>query len=236
MYYCCSDLHGCYDQYRALLKKINLKDQDTLYILGDVVDRGPESIRILQDMMLRINVIPILGDHEYMALQVLRGLLKEVTEDNLPGFDDTVAMMHQWMENGGGTTLEEFQALDEEQREAVLEYLLEFALYEEVSAGGRDFVLVHGGLMNFSPARDLEDYTPEELIFERADYGKPYFKNKILVTGHTPTRLIPGNPNPDRIYCKNGHIALDCGCVFGGKLAAICLDTGREFYVDNPTS
>lgn len=51
------------------------------------------------------------------------------------------------------------------------------------------------------------------------------------MTGHTPTQVIKGNSRPGFIYQKNHHIAIDCGCVFGGKLACLCLETMEEFYV-----
>lgn len=70
MIYVISDIHGCYHEYIELLKKINFCDEDELYVLGDVVDRGPDPIKVLQDMMLRANVYPILGNHDYMALKV----------------------------------------------------------------------------------------------------------------------------------------------------------------------
>ena len=44
MRYIIADIHGCYNEYINLLKKIKFTDKDTLYILGDVVDRGPEPI------------------------------------------------------------------------------------------------------------------------------------------------------------------------------------------------
>lgn len=47
MIYVCSDIHGNYEKYRALIEKISLRDEDTLYVLGDVIDRGPEGVRIL---------------------------------------------------------------------------------------------------------------------------------------------------------------------------------------------
>ena len=62
MIYAVSDLHGCYDKYRNMLEKIHFSETDTLYILGDVVDRGDGGIRILQDMAARRNVIPIKGN------------------------------------------------------------------------------------------------------------------------------------------------------------------------------
>ena len=46
-------IHGCYEQYRLLLEKIRFSDNDKLYVLGDAVDRGPEPIKVLQDMMRR---------------------------------------------------------------------------------------------------------------------------------------------------------------------------------------
>ena len=76
MTYVMSDLHGCYDQYIKMLKKIQFSKNDELYILGDVIDRGKEPIKILLDMAGRDNVYPILGNHELLALSVLPALLK----------------------------------------------------------------------------------------------------------------------------------------------------------------
>ena len=56
-----SDLHGLYDRYMKMLDKINFKDSDTLYILGDVVDYGPEPMKLLWDMSMRANIIPNYG-------------------------------------------------------------------------------------------------------------------------------------------------------------------------------
>ena len=232
MNYVLSDIHGRYDKYRALLQAINLRPADTLYVLGDVLDRGPEPMRILQDMMSRPNVIPILGNHEFMAAYCLRFLSKEVTDDSIAELDVTRwGALQDWFANGGHDTLSGFRRLSLEEREDILDYLDEFSLHEEVRAGGKDYILVHAGLENFSLDRPLEDYAPDELITSRPDYNRIYFPDKYLVTGHIPTQNIPGNPNPGRIFRTNNHIAIDCGCAFGGSLGAICLDTGEEFYV-----
>ena len=50
------------------------------------------------------------------------------------------------------------------------------------------------------------------------------------MTGHTPTLVIRPDQRPE-IYQKNGHIAVDCGCVFGGQLAAYCVETEEVTYV-----
>ncbi|SKB93360.1 serine/threonine protein phosphatase 1 [Lachnospiraceae bacterium] len=71
MTYVISDIHGGYDQFIELLNLIQLKDTDILYILGDVVDRGPHPIKTLLKLMEMPNVICIVGNHELMALDGL---------------------------------------------------------------------------------------------------------------------------------------------------------------------
>lgn len=71
MIYAVSDLHGCYDKYRNMLEKIHFSETDTLYILGDVVDRGDGGIQILKDMAARSNIIPIKGNHDFLAHRFL---------------------------------------------------------------------------------------------------------------------------------------------------------------------
>ena len=232
MIYVLSDVHGQADRYRAMLEKISFDSADTLYVLGDVLDRGPEPMKILLDMMSRPNVVPILGNHEFMAAYCLRFLLKEITDDTIAELDDVQwAALEEWFLNGGRSTLAAFHRLSPEARLEVWDYLGGFSLYEELSVGGRDYLLVHAGLENFSPDRPPGDYALHELIFGRPDYGRPYYLDKYVVTGHTPTQAIPYNPEPGRIFQRNNHIAIDCGCAFGGSLGAICLDTGEEFYV-----
>ena len=230
--WCISDIHGEYEKYKALLEKIGFSGSDLLYVLGDVVDRGPEPMKILLDMMGRANVIPLIGNHEYMAIHCLRFLAKEVTEESVDEVDDdTIRGLLEWQSVGGEPTMADFHALSPSDREAVLDYLTEFSLYEEVRAGGRDFVLVHAGLANFDPGRPLSEYGFHEMIFRAPDYSRVYFEDRYLVTGHLPTRAIPDNDRPDRIYQKNRHIAIDCGCAIGGVLGAVCLETLEEVYV-----
>lgn len=235
MIYCISDLHGDYIRYTTMLKMINFTEDDTLYVLGDILDRGNEGMKILLDMMLRPNVYPILGNHEYMALQTLKWLSDEITEESLSQISsDKLQGINEWLNIGGMTTIDEFRKLSEDEKEMVLEYLEEFSLYEKVSVGGKDFVLVHAGIDNFVPDKDIEDYELHELIFNKPDYSKIYFKDKYLVTGHTPTHFIHDEINGhcyNTIYIGNNHIAIDCGCGYDGLLGAICLDTFEDFYV-----
>lgn len=228
--YVMSDIHGEYLKYQQALKAINLQENDVLYVLGDVIDRGTGSCKILFDMMCHFNIIPLLGNHEFMAMSVLSKLLEEITEDTIGGFDqDFVTGMLTWFKNGGQSTLEEFKKLSSEDRQLILEYLEEFELYEEITVNGQEYILVHAGLHNFAETKKLSNYQLYEVIWEPTDYDKVYFKDKILITGHTPVQLISKGKS-EKILKMNNHIAIDCGCGFNGKLGVLCLDTMEEMY------
>lgn len=229
MHYACSDLHGRYDKYRAILEEIQFKSTDTLYILGDVIDRGPDGIQILQDMMIRPNVIPILGNHEFTAAMCLPWLMEEVTEQNLDALsEDQLAALSEWIRNGGGSTLRALKLLNQREREEILEYLRDMDLYAEVRAGDRDFVLLHAGLDHFAPDKPLEEYGLTDFLFGRPRADVVYYPEKTVILGHTPTRLLSGQ---DEILSLSTMIDVDCGCGFGGPLGCLCLETMEEFYV-----
>ena len=188
-------------------------------------------MRVLWDMMARPNVVPVMGNHEFMAVCCLGALAKEITPESIASLNaNTLTALQLWLEDGGGSTLEDFCCLSPGEREDILDYLGEFRLYEEAVVSGQEYLLLHAGLGNFSPERPLRDYALDELLEVRPDYGRAYFPDRIVVTGHTPTALIPENPRPGFIFRGNGHMAIDCGCCFGGRLGAVCLDTGEEFY------
>lgn len=230
MIYVCSDIHGNYEKYKEMIDTINLKENDTLFILGDMIDRGKDGIKILLDMMYRSNIIGLLGNHEVVALAILKKLIEVIDEESVKDFSEefTDSMM-DWFKDGGGVTLEGFKKLSDENKEAIIEYLEELEMYDEVRVNGKDYILVHAGLHNFSPNRKLSDYGIDELLWTRTDYDKMYFKDKILITGHTPVLAI--KENQTTIYQNQNNIAIDCGCGFGGKLGVLCLDTMEEFYI-----
>ena len=68
MQYCISDIHGEFDRYQAMLEEIHLSDDDTLYVIGDVIDRAPGGIDVLEDIMARKNVVMLMGNHEQLSL------------------------------------------------------------------------------------------------------------------------------------------------------------------------
>lgn len=236
MIYVISDIHGCYDEFLKLLEKINFTDQDDLYILGDVVDRGPKPIELIQDLMLRPNVYPILGNHDCVALTVLERFNVQITGEKAASHLTKEDLLNyvNWIENGGAVTARQFTKLGKEEKQDILDYLREFSAYEEVYTAGKRYVLVHGDIHGFQEDRDLDSYDLLDLAFHRADYDRRYYQDPhtFLVTGHTPTVVIREDGLP-LVYEKNGHIAVDCGCVYGGKLAAYCLGTGEVYYVES---
>ena len=227
-----SDIHGEYDKFNRILEEIQLKDTDILYILGDVLDRGDHPIKVLLKLMEMPNAVLIIGNHEVMALRCLDFLRKEIAEESVAKINDELVenlLLGEY--NGAKTTIDEFNALDRCHQEEVINYLQKAVLYIELVAGGMEYILVHAGLGHFFPKKKLYDYTIDELVWDRPNYNRRYFKDRFVVTGHTPTQNIRKNPNPGYIFRNKNHIAIDCGaCHPQGRLAAICLDTGEEFY------
>ena len=215
-----------------MLDIIGLNDDDTLYVLGDVLDRGPHPIKTILKLMTMPNAICMMGNHEVMAMECLSFLMQEITDDSVDNIEDTiVSNLLTWQYNGCKTTTDEFHKLNISKRIEVLNFIKSFSLYKKVNAGGNRYLLVHAGLGNFSSDKSIDDYTVHELVWERPNYNFRYFDDVYVVSGHTPTQTIKSNPNPGYIYRNNNHIAIDCGACFpGGRLAAICLDTGEEFY------
>ena len=231
MIYVIGDIHGNKAKYDEMLTKLSPADTDAVFVLGDVIDVGDDSIEILQDMMYRANIYPVLGEHEYMAKKILPLIAKAKNLDEaktmLSGEDK--ADLDKWLAMKSEKTISDFLALGEEDKESIIDYLSEFQAYEEVEAGGKTFILVHAGINNFDAEKDLEDYSEEDFVFAQTDYTKAYFKNKYLITGHTPTVAI-NQKFIGKVYSKNGHIAIDCGAAYGGRLAAICLDALKLYY------
>lgn len=233
MTYVMSDIHGQYVKYLEILKKINFSDNDELYILGDVVDRGEDSAKLLSDMSMRSNVFPILGNHDLTALQLLKKLCVEITEENHDAHLTTelLKVIALWQTDGGKATLDSFKALPPDERDYLLEYMEEFSPYEDLTVGEKRFILVHGGIPYEKRNVPLSEQSVLELITERPDYSKRYYNNAYLVTGHTPTVNI-GEEYKGRIYKENGHIAIDCGAGYGFALGCIRLDDMAEFYAE----
>ena len=115
--------------------------------------------------------------------------------------------------------------MSQDEREDIQEYFREMELYAEVEMGGRSFVLTHSAPEHFAPDKSRDSYDLQDFLFGRPEADAAYYPDKILVFGHTPTRILGGG---DKILRRETWIDIDCGCVFKGGQ---CLDTMEEFYV-----
>lgn len=124
--YVTSDIHGQFKSYQKLLEAIALKPCDRLYILGDVLDRGPQSCEVLLNIMCRPNVTLIVGNHEYAAMLVLPKLLTEITTESIEQLQDDTDFIEDilaWLNDGGQATIDSFYRLPQKKRQAVLAFL-----------------------------------------------------------------------------------------------------------------
>ena len=227
MVYAASDIHGCYDKYLRLIQCLELKEDDRLYILGDIVDRGDGGIEIIKDVMKRKNIVCLRGNHDHCAWVFLkRFALKNADTEE----DSMKAKFKLWLADGGEKTFSAFSKLDDNEKKSVLSFLNSLPFFEKIPVNGQRFFLSHT-VCEKSRMLHIEKCSSRDFLIGEPEYEKCYFDDITIVTGHTPTGfIVPAYEG--RIWKENHHIAIDCGAVFGNPLGCICLDTMEEIYVD----
>lgn len=228
MTYVMSDIHGNSLRFHAMLKKIEFSSSDTLYILGDVIDRGSDGIDLLLEIMNTPNMVMLLGNHEDMMLQTIQ------TGSSLNYLN--------WMNNLGAQTLEAFLKLSYKDRSSLRSWLRKQPCCLEIEVQGREYLLVHG-----FPGPDQEScvWGRPNRVEDRAEWID---EGKRVIIGHTPVLLLHAENEEAqdayvrmlihqgdhlRILHAPGFIDLDCGCGHDlpvSKLACIRLDDMKEFY------
>ena len=193
-----SDIHGCVRTFRALLQKINFTKKDELYLLGDYIDRGPDSKGVIDHIwQLRedgFTVRCLRGNHEQLAIDAK-------TDRN----DERM-----WLANGGPQTLISFRASNINAiPKPYLNFLENLPHYFEVE----NYILVHAGL-NFDMPNPLDGLTSMMWIrrwYEDINYH--WLDNRIIVHGHTPQKKQIIEHQHKKLE-KRGVLDIDCGCVF----------------------
>jgi serine/threonine protein phosphatase 1 len=211
------DIHGCALTFRALVENaIRLQPEDSLYLLGDYIDRGPRSRELLDTILdLRkhgFHVEALRGNHEEMLLNA----------------DDSLMNFRLWIINGGHATLDSFKVERAgEIPSRYLDFLKNLRYFIELE----DFVLVHACLdfQNENPFSDRET-----MLWARyCDADISRIGNRRLITGHTP---IPREALIKGIEAE--RILLDNGCVYKGapglgSLAALELNSMAIYFQEN---
>jgi predicted phosphodiesterase len=202
------DIHGCHHEFSDLLQLLELKGGDRVVLLGDIVNRGPDSTKVI-DLARAAGCVSLLGNHELRLLKFRKtGDRKYMKEHDLETFD--ALRPDDW---------------------AYLESML--LTYQEADL---NTVFVHGGFLPNEPWQKqpaevvtrIQVVDKEGRARKRADepdappwadlWGGPPF----VVYGHTP--------RPE-IYKLKWSIGIDTGCVLGGYLTAYLLPERRIVQV-----
>jgi serine/threonine protein phosphatase 1 len=202
------DIHGCHVEFAELLARISPGRDDRVILLGDLINRGPDSRRVL-DLAREAKVLSLLGNHEHRLLKYRRSGDKKLLKD------------------GDLDTFEKLRPQD-------WEYLAAMPLTFEEPA--LNLVFVHGGFLPNEPwqKQPADVVTRIQVIdrdgrpAKRADVpGAPAWADlwsgpPFVVYGHTPRR---------EIYKLKWSLGIDTGCVQGGNLTAYELPEKRFVQV-----
>ena len=230
MTFVASNLYGRMDKFEKLIKKINLKDSDILYILGNIVDFGENSIELVNELSAQYNVYTVLGEHDYKAYLLLSEFDRIIREGGAPSVNFSKEMI-EWCQNGGQSTLEAFKDADTDEKEGFLDYLSDLPVFEEVTLkNGKEFVLTCRGIDNFDKNTDLYDYELDDFMNGYLDIEKTYFDNKTMVVGYVDYEHTPAG-RAGQVNAKNNNIALDCDMSENDDIVCVCLETNEEYYV-----
>ncbi len=227
MTYVMSDIHGNMERLNSVLEQIALTKEDTLYVLGDMIDRFPDGIRIIRKLRSMSNVKLLIGNHELMMLEALY----------YPADSDyeRECRLEYWYMNGGEVTHSHIKRIKKADRESLFEYLDSLPLNYELTLEGKDFILTHSGIeANFGtdPASYRYPDAMSYCVWVRNAGIVSVPDGKCFVFGHTPTCRFQED-FPMSIWRRDEHkIGIDCGCGYDypGRLGCIRLEDMTEFY------
>ena len=201
MTYVFGDIHGCLSSFNALLEFVSPGKDDLVVTLGDYTDRGPASKGVLDrliELQNEIKLVALRGNHEMMMEEAREG----------------PPASSFWLLNGGIETLASYESRKlSDVPKAHWEFFENLKSFHVIDR----FLLTHATLP-FDKAP--EDCDEDELYWLRYHKLRPRKDGKFLVCGHTPQEdSLP--------VVKNGNICIDTGCVHGGYLTSLTLETGE---------
>lgn len=194
------DIHGCDSALERLIDELSPSSQDTVVVLGDVVDRGPNSRQVI-DRLLELagscQLKIIQGNHDEIMRQALSG----------NGF------WQAWMDKGGTATLKSYGGQVENIPSTHIRFLLEMLPFHETT----DHLFVHAKL---EPQVSMKNQTSDYLRWKKLSGSEaPHFSGKRVVCGHTSQK--DGSP-----LVFPGWVCIDTFAHGGGWLS--CLDVQSD--------
>lgn len=194
-----SDIHGCLETFRYLVEeKIQLKPKDHLFLLGDYIDRGPDSKGVI-DYIFNLKragyqLTCLLGNHEEMLLR---------------SFTDSL-MLDIWENNGGMETMKSFGVSNAGQiPDRYMTFFKELKVYHEED----NYIMVHAGL-NMESVTPFEDR--ETILWSRKwnqFINHDWLDGRYIIHGHTPHEKSEIKTLWKSLAVKQ-YICIDGGCVF----------------------
>lgn len=197
-----SDIHGCYDELMALYRQLPLQpERDRVIFLGDYIDRGPASKRVLEQVMAWQQQYPhwvfLGGNHEDMMLDALHNDGRH--------YDAYFSIPEVWFASGGAATYRSYLPAAEQRDTADLAHARKIipevhrAWCASLPLHFEDdhYIYVHGGV---KPGRTPAETDPFDLIWLRDEFlESTYDWGKKVIHGHTPTRSLEPEVYANRI-------------------------------------
>lgn len=215
-----ADIHGCYGELMAILDLIGPSDEDEIIGDGDIIDGGPDSVRVVRFFMTRPNCFLVMGNHEYVHLGVYE---KRMSRSKLG--KNRIRTIKQFRRMSPSKSLSEYHA--------ALAYFKRSPLFLDLP----EAIIVHAGL---EYGKSLDRQKEKILVGFDAPYlTKPSEPNglprwcdsypesaKPVIFGHRPIGEPPW-PLPQR-----GNLwPIDTGCANGGYLTAVTLPDFKVYRV-----
>lgn len=208
------DVHGHYTGLMQLLEEIAPATHDSVYFLGDLIDRGPQSCQVI-DFVRYSPYRCLLGNHEHMMLGSFhKGRIYE-------------PCMQAWLQSGGQATIASYP-------DACIPYEhLEWLRTLPMSLDLGDAWLVHAGV---NPRLRPEQQSIQECCWIRDEFHrhpKPYFADKLIITGHTITFTLP-DVQPGQLAGGPGWLGIDTGVYSprSGWLTGVDIDNQLVYQVN----
>jgi serine/threonine protein phosphatase 1 len=204
--YLVSDLFGNAALFERVKKETGFGDKDIMFILGNSIDYGEDSVDLIEQLSYAENIWTIAGKHEIIAREMLSGFEKMLKDGGKPG-TEYINKMKKWIADGGDATFESFRGLDSDMKEGVLDYLNDMPTSETVSVGDKNYLLVS----------EESTYNPEE--FPEED-----LEGYITVIGH------PKDASAGIVVGKDRICLGSCG-ERGSSVSVLRLDDMKGFLV-----
>ena len=211
-----SDIHGCAETFKKLIYEVlALTTQDTLYLLGDYINKGPDSkgvIDIIWDLEKSgFPVHCLRGNHEQYLLNALADAGQEA----------------YFLARGGIETLQSFGGTGiRELPEKYLNFIFNLPFHIFLD----NYLLIHAGL-NFESADPFADYDAM-LNIRSMNVDTRITGGQAIIHGHVPTPISEIN---ESLKLTSHHLSIDGGCVYKhipglGHLTALDIDS-KMLYI-----